>query len=100
MLIRAVETYLAVRRAAGFALRSQGSQLRSFAAFSKARKQHYVSTDIASEWAGLAPSVPERVRRLGPSSDSPAISVPRTDAMRYRQRFSVRRGQHDRLRTF
>jgi integrase/recombinase XerD len=65
MLIRAVETYLAVRRAAGFALRSQGSQLKSFAAFSKARKQHYVSTDIAIEWAGLAPSVSERVRRLG-----------------------------------
>ncbi len=65
MLTRAVETYLAVRRAAGFALRSQGSQLKSFAAFSKARKQPYVSTDIAIEWAGLAPSVSERVRRLG-----------------------------------
>jgi integrase/recombinase XerD len=65
MLIRAVETYLAVRRAAGFALRSQGFELKSFAAFSKARKQHYVSTDIAIEWAGLAPSVSERVRRLG-----------------------------------
>ena len=65
MLTRAVETYLAVRRAAGFALRSQGSQLKSFAAFSKARKQHYVSTDIAIEWAGLAPSVSERARRLG-----------------------------------
>lgn len=65
MLTRAVETYLTVRRAVGFALRCQGSQLKSFAAFSEARKQHYVSADIAIEWAGLAPSVPQRARRLG-----------------------------------
>jgi len=65
MLTRAVETYLAVRRAAGFALRCEGSQLKSFAAFSEARKQHYVSTEIAIEWAGLARSVPQRARRLG-----------------------------------
>ena len=65
MLTRAVETYLAVRRAAGFALTSQGSQLKSFAAFSEARKQHYVSTDVAIEWAGLARSVAQRARRLG-----------------------------------
>ena len=65
MLTRAVETYLSVRRAAGFELRSQGSQLSSFAAFSEARKRHYVSTDIAIEWAGLARSVSQRARRLG-----------------------------------
>lgn len=65
MLTRAVETYLAVRRAAGFALTSQGSQLKSFAAFSEARKQHYVSTDVAIEWAGLARLVAQRARRLG-----------------------------------
>ena len=65
MLTRAVETYLAVRRAAGFALTSQGSQLKSFAAFSEARKQHHVSTDVSIEWAGLARSVAQRARRLG-----------------------------------
>jgi integrase/recombinase XerD len=65
MLTQAIETYLAVRRAAGFALSSQGSQLKSFAAFSEARKQHYLSTDIAIEWAGLARSIPQRARRLG-----------------------------------
>lgn len=65
MLTRAVETYLAVRRAAGFALSCEGSLLKGFAAFSKARKQHYVSTGIAIEWAGLAPSVPQSARRLG-----------------------------------
>lgn len=65
MLTRAVETYLAVRRAAGFALRSTAYQLKSFAAFSEARKQHYISTEIAIAWAELAESLPERARRLG-----------------------------------
>jgi len=65
MLTRAVETYLAVRRAAGFALRGEGSHLKSFAAFSEVRKQHYVSNEVAIEWAGLAQSMPQRARRLG-----------------------------------
>lgn len=65
MLTRAVETYLAVRRAAGFALRCEGIHLKTFAAFSSARKQHYVSAKIAIEWAGLAQSMPQRARRLG-----------------------------------
>jgi integrase/recombinase XerD len=65
MLTQAVEFYLAIRRAAGFALRCQGRLLKSFAAFSEARGQHYVSSDIAVEWAGLAGSVSQRARRLG-----------------------------------
>lgn len=65
MLTQAINTYLAVRRAAGFALRCEGSQLKSFAAFSKASKQRYVSTDVAIEWAELSRSVPQRARRLG-----------------------------------
>lgn len=65
MLTRDVETYLAVRRAVGFELRCQGIHLRNFAAFSAARKQRYVSTKIAVEWAGLTRSVTQRARRLG-----------------------------------
>lgn len=65
MLTRAVETYLAVRRAAGFSLREEGSYLKKFAAFSEARKQRYVSTETAIEWAGLGRSVPQCARRLG-----------------------------------
>ena len=65
MLTQAVESYLAVRRAAGFALRCEGFELKSFAAFSKTRGQHYLSSDIAIEWAGLVPSVSQRARRLG-----------------------------------
>jgi len=65
MLTRAVETYLAVRRAAGFALRCQGIHLKTFARFSEAKKQRYVSTKIAVEWSGLARSARQRARRLG-----------------------------------
>jgi integrase/recombinase XerD len=65
MLTEAVHAYLAVRRATGFALRWQGDALASFAAFSKARNQDYVSADLATEWAGLARQVPQRARRLG-----------------------------------
>ena len=65
MLTRAVETYLAVRRAAGFELRCEGRLLKGFATFSEARKQRYVSTDTAIEWAGLTQSMPQRARRLG-----------------------------------
>jgi len=46
------------RRHRGYANKRQG-------AFSEVRKQRYVSTEIAIEWAGLAPSVPQRTRRLG-----------------------------------
>src|SRR5438034_2713114 len=65
MLTRAVETYLAVRRAAGFELRCEGSFLKNFAAFSEARQQHHISAKTAIEWAGLAQAVPQRARRLG-----------------------------------
>lgn len=65
MLTQAVESYLALRRAVGFALKSSGFQLKRFAAFSEARGLHYVSSDIAIEWAGLARSVSQRAQRLG-----------------------------------
>ena len=65
MLAEAVESYLAVRRAAGFTLMSEGTRLKAFAAFSESRGEDYVRAPIAIEWAGLARSVPERARRLG-----------------------------------
>jgi len=65
MLAHAVESYLSVRRACGFALISQGNLLRSFAAFSDARGKHHVCAQTAIEWAGLARSVHQRARRLG-----------------------------------
>ena len=65
MLTQAVDSYLAVRRAAGFMLTVQGLLLKSFAAFSEARGHHHISSDIAIEGAGLAPSASQRARRLG-----------------------------------
>jgi hypothetical protein len=40
MLTKAVDSYIAMRRACGFAFQSEGTCLRSFAAFSDA-KGHY-----------------------------------------------------------
>jgi integrase/recombinase XerD len=65
MLTDVVTAYLAIRRAAGFVLKAEGFQLKSFATFSGARGQHYVSADLAIEWAGCAPSRAQRARRLG-----------------------------------
>ena len=65
MLTQSVESYIAVRRATGFAFRSEGSLLQSFAAFSDAAGRRYVSAETAIEWAGSAPSLCQRARRLG-----------------------------------
>src|SRR5207249_6007788 len=65
MLAKAVESYVAVRRATGFAFKSQGQMIMSFAAFSDAKGSHHVSTETAIDWAGSAPSRLRRARRLG-----------------------------------
>ena len=62
---RAVESYVAMRRAAGVAFRSKGGVLRSFAAFSEAAGKHYVCGETAVQWAGSARLVSTRARRLG-----------------------------------
>jgi integrase/recombinase XerD len=65
MLTQGVEAYVAMRRATGFAFRSEGSLLRSFAAFSDAAGKQYISSETAIEWAQSAPSLSQRARRLG-----------------------------------
>jgi integrase len=65
MLTQAVEEYVAMRRATGFAFRSEDSLLQSFAAFSDAAGKQYVSTETAIEWARCAPSLSQPARRLG-----------------------------------
>ena len=65
MLAAAVASYVALRRATGFAFRSEGLVLRSFAAFSEVRGESHVRASLAVEWAGLAHEVPQRARRLG-----------------------------------
>ena len=64
MLAKTVDYYLALRRASGFSLKSQGSLLRTFATFSDAKGKHYVCSQTAIEWAGSVSSVVQRARRL------------------------------------
>lgn len=64
MLARAVQSYLSVRRTAGFALRDVGLHLRSFAAYSDSEGHRYVSSQTAIEWARRVPSLFQRARRL------------------------------------
>ena len=65
MLAHAVQSYLAVRRATGFDLQSQGTTLKSFATFSDAKGKSHVCSETAIEWAGCASSISRRARRLG-----------------------------------
>lgn len=65
MLTETVHSYLEVRRACGFALKSQGASLRNFAAFSDTRGKSHVCIETAIEWAALARNIPRRARRLG-----------------------------------
>ena len=65
MLAEAIASYLAVRRACGFSLKTAGDLLHSFGAFSAVREKDYVCADVAIEWAGLARTACSRARRLG-----------------------------------
>lgn len=65
MLADAVTAYVALRRAAGFAFRSEGTLLHSFARFAAARAESHVRAPLAIDWAGLARSMTQRARRLG-----------------------------------
>lgn len=63
--MQAVQSYLQVRRACGFELKTQGKLLRSFATYSDAMGKSHVCADTAIEWAGSARLVVRRARRLG-----------------------------------
>src|SRR6266571_8343433 len=62
-MIAAVESYLAVRRAAGFTLSNTEYLLRSFADFATGQKQTHIRTATAIDWAGQAGSVAQRHTR-------------------------------------
>lgn len=64
MLATAVESYLAVRRAAGFSLIQPGFHLKSFAAYSDAQGQTHLNAATAIKWARQVPSITQRARRL------------------------------------
>jgi integrase/recombinase XerD len=60
----AVAAYLALRRAAGFAMASAEYLLDSFAIFATGRNETHVRTQAAIEWAALGPSAAQRDARL------------------------------------
>ena len=63
-MLNAIETYLALRRAAGFAMSNAEHLLKSFTAFAAERAQTLVQTQTAIDWAALGPSVAQRDARL------------------------------------
>ncbi|MCP4318980.1 MAG: tyrosine-type recombinase/integrase [Hyphomicrobiales bacterium] len=63
-MMDAVDSYLEVRRAAGFELVVPEYLLRSFARFATARQQSHVHILTAIEWASQAPSMNQRFHRL------------------------------------
>lgn len=64
MLQEAVDSYLAVRRAAGYEMVVPEYLLRSFARSATSRGDIYVRTESVIEWASEAPSLGQRDRRL------------------------------------
>ena len=64
MLQRAVNTYVAVRRAAGFALKATAYYLRDLTRFAVARGDTHVVAQTAMAWAAQAPSEAQRHNRL------------------------------------
>jgi integrase/recombinase XerD len=59
-MIKAIETYLAMRRTAGFSLSNAEYLLRSFAKFATHQKQTHIRTATTIQWAGQARSVAQR----------------------------------------
>jgi integrase len=63
-MLKAIEAYMALRRATGFAMLNAEYLLKSFAAFATERGQTYVHTQTAIDWAARGPSVAQRDARL------------------------------------
>jgi integrase len=64
MLSQAIDSYIAIRRAAGFQLKVQEGLLRNFARYATDRSQAHVRRQTAIDWAALAPSPYQRENRL------------------------------------
>ena len=63
-MLKAIEAYLALRRATGFAMLNAEYLLKSFAAFATERGQTHVHMQTAIDWAERGPSVAQRDARL------------------------------------
>jgi integrase len=63
-MLKAIEAYLALRRATGFAMLNAEYLLKSFAVFATERGEKQVHTQTAIDWAARGPSVAQRDARL------------------------------------
>ena len=63
-MLKAIQAYLDLRRATGFAMSNAECLLSSFAAFAAERGQMHVHAQTAIDWAALGPSVAQRDARL------------------------------------
>jgi len=63
-MLKTIETYLALRRATGYAMLNTEYLLKSFAAFATERGQTHVHTQTAIDWAARGPSAAQRDARL------------------------------------
>lgn len=63
-MLNAVETYLTLRRATGFAMLNAEYLLKSFVVFAAERGQTHVQTQTAIGWAALGPFLAQRDARL------------------------------------
>ena len=76
-MLKAIEVYLALRRATGFAMLNAEYLLKSFAVFATERGQTHVHTQTAIDWAARGPSVLpfELAIQLGPEEHRPGRIV-------------------------
>jgi len=65
MLNRAIDSYLDIRRVAGFELKVDEGLLRDFARSAVGRGESHVRQQTAIDWAAHAPTATQRERRLG-----------------------------------
>jgi integrase len=63
-MIKAVESYLNIRRALGFKLQHDEALLNSFARYAAEQGDTHVKTSTAIAWAGKSDSEPQRANRL------------------------------------
>jgi len=63
MIMKAVDTYLSVRRAAGFKLEVPEYLLRSYARFASEHGQTHVTTQTTIDWASMAPTISQKAHR-------------------------------------
>jgi integrase/recombinase XerD len=64
MLMTLIDTWLATRRASGFALRKYERHLRRFAEFAAARGEDHVRAETALAWASHAATPGQRCRHF------------------------------------